>query len=207
MMRTLFCALLLMTIGNLSGQKIIKKSIVNAKTNRIQIDTDNCFRLELQTGISDEVVVEALIDGEYKNDLLLSIWEEGKTLHVGAGFHPNFENPNDKLSAHKVVSIMLKVILPQFKEVQVFGTSCNVTANGKYEKLDVTLADGDCRLGEVSRFADVKTQSGNISVKITKASIDAVSKYGTVEKDNIPNGPVELHLTTTTGNIVIKKTE
>ncbi len=196
-----------MTIGNLSGQKITKKSIVNANTNRIQIDTENCFRLELQTGISDEVVVEALIDGEYKNDLLLSIREEGKTLHIGAGFQPSFNNPNDKLSAHKVVSISLKVMLPQFKEVQVFGTNCNVTAKGKYEKLNITLADGDCHLGEVSRFADVKTQSGNISAKISKASIDAVSKYGTVEKDNVPNGPVELHLSTITGNIVIKKTE
>jgi len=196
-----------MTVGTLSGQKIIKKSILDANTNLIQIDTENCFRIEVQTGIGDEVVVEALIDGEYKNDLLLSIQEKGKTLHVGAGFQPSFNNPNDKLSAHKVVSISLKVMLPEFKEVQVFGTDCNVTAKGKYKKLDITLADGDCHLSEISRFAHVKTQSGNIFAKISKASIDAVSKYGTVEKDNIPNGPVEFHLATTTGNIVIEKTE
>ncbi|WP_273568372.1 DUF4097 family beta strand repeat-containing protein [Maribacter halichondriae] len=161
----------------------------------------------MQTGIGDEVVVEALIDGEYKNDLLLSFREEGKTLHVGAGFQPSFNNPNDKLSAHKVVSISLKVMLPQFKEVQVFGTNCNVAAKGEYKKLDITLADGDCHLSEVSRSVHVKTQSGDISAKISKASIDAVSKYGTVEKDNISDGPNELYLATTTGNIVIKKTE
>lgn len=189
------------------GQRTVKKSIVDHNISLIQIDTENCFKVDIETSTGKELIVEASFDGEYNKDLLLTIKEEGNTLKIQAGFQPNFVDPNDKLSAHKVVSIALKIKLPSEQAVQVFGTNSNIDISGSYKNLTVTLADGHCFLNQVSRYADIKTQSGDIRASIVAAMIKAQSKYGMVKSDKIPFGDAELILTTTTGNIYITKTE
>jgi len=189
------------------AQKVVKKSIVNSAILLIQIDVNNCFKIELETTDTDEILVEAFIDGEYTQDLELTVKEEGSTLVVDSDFSPTFVIPNDKLSAHKVVSIALKVLLPKYKNVTVFGASCNVTVTGKYENLKVSLNDGFCVLNEVSQNVEIITQSGDISVRSLKAKIMANSAYGTIEKNNIPIGDNHFKLRSTTGDIYLKKME
>jgi len=189
------------------AQKVVKKSIVNSAISLIQIDVNNCFKIELETTDTDEILVEAFIDGEYTQDLELTVKEEGSTLVVDSDFSPTFVIPNDKLSAHKVVSIALKVLLPKYKNVTVFGASCNVTVTGKYENLKVSLNDGFCVLNEVSQNVEIITQSGDISVRSLKAKIMANSAYGTIEKNNIPIGDNHFKLRSTTGDIYLKKME
>ena len=81
----------------------------------IQFNTANCFKVELGTSLGNEINIEAEIDGEYVKDLDLKVRTIGSTILVEAGFAPNFENPNDKLSAHKVVSITLKLSFRRFR--------------------------------------------------------------------------------------------
>lgn len=191
----------------LAAQKVVKKSVVNDAVTSIGIDVENCYRLTLETADTDEMSVEAIIDGEYKKDLLLSVKENGSAIMVSSGFQPNFKNPNDKLSAHKVVSIALKVIVPRFKFITVFGTSCNVFVAGDYKELTVSLNDGNCELFNVHEDINVRTQSGHILVEASKGNVNAVSKYGAVNKDDIPMGDAQYTLSSLTGNIRIKKTE
>ncbi len=181
--------------------------MINDAVTAININLDNCYRLTLETSQSHEMSVEAIIDGEYKKDLLLSVKEEGSSIMISSGFQPNFKNPNDKLSAHKVVSISLKIVLPQHKYVTVFGTSCNVFASGDYQELNVSLNDGNCDLVNTSENVKVHTQSGHILVEALKADINAVSKYGNINKEDIPKGDTKYTLTSVTGNIRIRKTE
>ena len=153
------------------------------------------------------MMVEATIDGEYKNHLLLKIYEEGSTMRVSAGFQPNFVNPNDKLSAHKVISIALKITVPRYKNVFVYGNSSNVTVKGAYTNLKITLADGRCILDDVSETVEVITQSGNIFVNSPRADIKTVTKYGKIYRDPIPEGDYQFNLNTTSGDINLKKIE
>lgn len=187
------------------AQKIIKKSIVDPGTTLIQIDATNCFQIDISTADMYEVVVEAIIDGEYKKDLLLNMQKEGSTLKIGTGFQPNFKYPNDKLSAHKIVSIALNIVLPIHQRVQIFGTNCNIKASGNYKELDVTLDDGYCHLNTISEMVSIKTQSGEIEVRSSKGSFEVSSKYGKIHKDEISIGDNLFILTSTTGNINIKK--
>jgi hypothetical protein len=173
----------------------------------IQINTANCFEVNLNTRSGKEVTVEAEMEGEYSKDLDLEISTSGSTLLIEANFVPNFENPNDKLSAHKVVSILLDVTLPSSKNVKVYGTNSRVLAKGKYKELEVTLSDGTCELHNVFGEVQIKTQSGTIIVLAKAAAINAVSKYGTVEFNPIPNGISIYKLQTVTGNIELSKTE
>ena len=105
------------------------------------------------------------------------------------------------------MSIALKVLLPKYKNVTVFGASCNVTVAGKYENLKVSLNDGFCVLNEVSQNVEIITQSGDISVQSLEAKITANSTYGNIEENNIPMGVNHFLLSTTTGDIYFKKLE
>lgn len=191
----------------LHAQKILKKSFINPTNTAINIDVKNCYELSLESIDSKEIIVEAVIEGEYSKDLLVNVREEGNTLWVSTDFEPNFINPNDKLSAHKVISIALTVKLPNHKNVLVYGTSCNVAVKGMYKNLGITLNDGRCILNEVGETVNVTTQSGDIHLSSSKAKIKAISKYGTVLKANIPIGDNYFNINTATGNVYLNKTE
>lgn len=190
-----------------SAQKIVKKSIVSPNTSLIQIDATRCFQLFLENSDSDEIWVEAVIDGEYRKDLSVNIKEEGTTIIISAGFQPSFVNPNDKLSAHKVVSISLYIRVPMYNDVSINGTSSNVTLNGVYKDVHITLNDGRCILNNISENAHVLTQSGDIEVTSSKALIKAKTKYGKIFEEPIPIGNNQFDLVSVTGNITIMKTD
>ncbi len=201
------CFLLLFGSFVAGAQKMIKKTIVQPEVSFVSIDAANCFRIEVETVEGNEMTVEARIDGEYYQNLLVGVKEEGSALEISAGFHPSFAIPNDKLSAHKVVSVALKIQIPQNKHVQLFGTSSNVEISGRYKKFDVSLNDGRCYLKNVSENVVVNTQSGNIYVISNGAQVNAFSKFGTVSKNGIPKGNSTYALNTITGDIQLSKTE
>jgi len=187
------------------GQKVVKKAILNSNIEFVQINTTNCFKVETATSTSDTIQVEATIDGEYKKDLIVTIDEEGQNLTISAGFQPGFIHPNDKLSAHKVLSISLKITIPEYKKVKIYGTTTSVFSSGKYKNLWVVLSDGKCVLNQIKESAEVTTQSGDIVVYQEAAEIEAKTKYGSIEREPTATGKSKLKLTSTTGNISIKK--
>ncbi|WP_138657226.1 hypothetical protein [Maribacter algarum] len=186
---------------------MVRKSIIDSAVSSIQIDVSNCFEVKIETFDTQAIVVEANIDGEYRKDLVLNMTEEGTTVLVSAGFRPNFENPNDKLSAHKVVSIALNIKIPQNMNVRVFGSNCNVNATGYFEKLKMTLNDGVSRLYKVEGLAEITSQSGDIFVESKSAEILPHSKYGQVDENQIPSGDNKYLLNSVTGDIRFKRIE
>jgi len=207
MERGIFMLILLLSFGLLNAQKMVKKSVHKPDTSSILIDADNCFKVEITTTLSKEIVVEALIDGEYKNDLVIKIEEVGPSIEISTGFQPNFIKPNDKLSAHKVISISLKVQLPENMNVHLFGSNTNVYAKGSYKDLKVTLDDGTCNFQSINGITHALTRSGDIYVYSKGATIETKNSFGSTEIGNIPKGADYFNLVTTTGNIYLKKTE
>ncbi|SIP97742.1 hypothetical protein SAMN05421797_101216 [Maribacter ulvicola] len=173
----------------------------------VQVDAANCFHVEVQSHKGNEIHIEAVMEGEYSQNLELGVSTKGATLFVETDFAPNFSKPNDKLSAHKVVSILLKLKMPNYKRLIVFGTNSRVEIEGGYQDLQVVLADGACLLKNVRSNATIKSQSGNIKVISKSARISAVSKFGTVSSNPIPPGVATYQLETITGNIDLSKTE
>jgi hypothetical protein len=197
----------LLLYQNALGQKVIKKSIIHPGISFISIDANNCYSVSLVTRKGEEMSVTAQMDGEYNPDLLINIREEGSAMFISAGFQPNFVIPNDKLGAHKVVSIALQLTLPELKSVSLFGTSANVSVFGDYRDLRISLNDGQCLLTGVSEYVEVITQSGDIELTDRAADIEASSKFGKVSKNGLPRGSHQYILTTITGNITLNKTE
>lgn len=189
------------------AQKVVKKSIVSQSISLISIDASNCFEIYLDTHDADEMNVTAKIEGEYQNDLQVSVQKNGRTINVDAGFNHDFINPNDKLSAHKVVSIALRILLPKNSKVQLYGNDCNLHVHGVYDELNITLNDGWCELNTMSEKATIQTQSGNITLNAIDAAVEAKSKFGSVKGDSFQTGSNHYILSTVTGNIVLKRVE
>lgn len=206
-MRAAIVLLSFFFLVELQGQKLVKKAFIGPRTEYIQIDAANCYTLTMNTAQTNEVDVSASIEGEYAKDLLVSIEEEGTTVRISAGFHPNFINPNDKLSAHKVISIALEITVPQYKNVSVFGTHSEVQAEGKYTDLNIKLSDGRCILRNVSEAVQVNTQNGDIWLTALSGNVLAESAYGEVEQNQIPKGNNQYMLKTVEGNIHLRKTK
>lgn len=196
-----------MVCQTISGQKTVRKSFPAPFGTLIQIDTDKCYEAKIVASESDELVVEARLDGEYAEALSVNITEEGSTLWVGTDFNPNFENPNDKLSAHKVVSVSLIIQIPAHLDVQVFGTSCNVNLSGAFRNVDVVLNDGSCTLNQVASQVHVQTQSGHIRLNSLQGVIRAVSHYGKVIQETIPEGDELFDLETVSGDITLQRSK
>ncbi|MBT8306430.1 MAG: hypothetical protein KJN85_05805 [Maribacter sp.] len=202
-----FMFVLFISFGMLNAQKVVKKAVQNPETSNLLIDANNCYQIDLTTTSAKDIVIEAFMDGEYKNDLLIKIEEDGPTIAVSAGFHPNFIKPNDKLSAHKVISIALKVQIPKNMKVNLFGVNANVYATGNYEDIRVTLDDGNCNFYTIMGMASATTQSGDIYVYSNGAIIETNTNFGLISNNGIPKGDNYFKLTTTKGNIYLRKTE
>ncbi len=191
----------------LIGQKTIRKSYPAPYGTLVQIDTDKSFKAEITAYEGDDLIVDAKLDGEYAEALSVNITEEGSTIWVATEFDPAFVLPNDKLSAHKVVSVSLSIKIPSNLDVQVFGTSCNVIMTGAFSNVDVVLNDGNCTLNQVAHTVNVQTQSGNINLNSLSGVIRAVSHYGRILQEKIPEGDERYELETVSGDITLERTK
>lgn len=197
----------ILAYGTINAQKLVKKSVVNPETVSINIDTSNCFELILGTSNTNEVWVEAQIDGEYSKDLLLKVINEGSSVNIGTGFQPSFIAPNDKLSAHKIISIALKISVPKEMNVSIKGAYTNVMVSGEYAKIHVVLEDGACQLLNIKGAASINTKSGAIDVFSNGARVKTKNSFGTTTGKIEAIGDDIFELTTITGNIHLNKTD
>lgn len=170
----------------------------------MHIDTEHCFELALGNSDSDEVIVQAHIDGEYSKDLLIEIEEEGTMLMIRPDFRPEFRHPNDKLSAHKVISIHLIVLVPEYTNVKVYGNHTLVQASGIYSATEFTLDDGQCTFKVEAETLQATTHSGDIYFESKGAQVEAESRYGRVDGGPIPWGNGSVSLNSTSGNIYLR---
>lgn len=159
----------------------------------------------LETHSGNRLRVAATIEGEYTQDLVVKIEEAANKLLISTDFLPSFTNPNDKLSAHKVISIGLKISLPEQMYVQCYGTNTNVLAKGNYNTLQLALVDGQCTLAHTNGQVKVKTQTGAIYATLAQGQVSAKSNYGQVKKGQILPGSNLVELYSVEGDIFINQ--
>ena len=192
---------LLLAVTGALGQVRSSKTLLDPEVHDIVIDGRQCFDIRLETAPTREVSVEARMEGEYEEDLL--VWTErmGNTLFISTGPAPGFHFPNDKLGAHKVVSVRLRVVLPEHQSVSVHAGQCQVRTKGVYRELSVRINDGGCRLEHYAEITEVRTLTAPITARVEDGIIEASSRYGEVHIDPIPAGTPRVLLQTMRGDI------
>lgn len=190
------------------SQRAVEKIYTSEGITLIDIDAEHVFQVKLSTHSAKNVEVKTIFNGEYQNEFVNTTKEDGTTLFIGVAQQPLFTNPNDKLSAHKVVSVALEIIVPAYKDVRVLGVYTEISAEGNYTNLETSTASGMLFFNSIN--ADLvkgKTQSGDILIENSAGNFQAISKYGTVEEGKQVFGNTKFELNSVSGDIYINNIE
>lgn len=188
------CCLLGLAFSFSFGQKVIHKSFVEDGVDQIFIDAKDTFEVILRTTNTKNLTIKAQIEGEYSSNQLVNVFTDQNLLSIQPSFNAGFLIPNDKLSAHKVLSISLDIEVPEQFMVKLVGNTNRTEVYGHYKELKIELNDGNCILHNVGEKTTVKTIKGSILAYVDKATISAHSNYGKLTRDSIPLGKNQLFL-------------
>lgn len=149
--------------------------------NGIEINSNIINSILIHSEKTNRVKLLTRIEGENYENVVLSMIEKDNILYLKPDYTPFFESENDKLAAHKVQAIDIKIIVPEDIEISINSKTASVTTIGKLSSLLVTLDIGNCDLQEFIGDANLKTNKGYISVTVNeKMYAKAISKKGTI---------------------------
>ena len=119
-------------------------------------------------------------------------------------FHPEYHFKNDKLSAHKVISVSMEISLPAEMSVFLKGESSRIEIEGLYKLLQVEMQDGQCNLEQVKGVVKVSTTSGGIWLKSDSGVVNANTDFGKMNIQELPLGEAEYLLQSVSGDISVQ---
>lgn len=191
--------------GSLFAQKKLFKEYDVSDTDTVFIESDEIFQIKFTTAQTDKIAIYTQIEGETFENALLHTEIVNGVLKITTGYTPDFVPFNDKLSAHKILSIVLEVILPEGLVIDVYSTLASVYAQGNYKKARINLGRGGCYLSNF-RFREsvyINTISGNIVVETTNTKILAQSRNGNIDIAKAMIGVKTMHLQSIDGDITV----
>lgn len=202
-----FCSLLFFLFvfspGLLLAQKTVSQVVLEPEINRLLVQGEDCFRIRILSQPSREVRLEAEMQGEYQEALVIRTEKLGTTLRVGTEFAPGFDLPNDKLGAHKVFSVDLLLIVPEDLEIVLTARNCELRTEGNLHAFEATIDGGICILEHRGTLTSVRTQRAAIEAHINRGTILANSQFGATDIDPIPAGPESYRFESTYGGISV----
>ncbi|MDX1278041.1 hypothetical protein [Oceanihabitans sediminis] len=189
------------------AQSVSEKIIVAADITSIQIDGNSMFKIEVESKPVDEISIQSRVEGENNAGYILVTEIKNETLYIAVKKQPSFKNANDKLSAHKVISIELFLVFPENKELSIVSDIASVDLKGIYKKAVVSLFNGNCNFHSFRGNAKINTIDGNVYLETNYAKITAHSKNGKIEKEKIVAGEHVISTKTINGNIRLTKSQ
>ncbi|MGJ5642768.1 hypothetical protein [Formosa sp. S-31] len=206
-MRSLLVLLIYMSCFSVFAQKHIEKHINNAGISTVYINGNTCYKIHVTTKKSESMAIKTRIAGEHYEDMMIISEQKSDTLFIRSGFHPLFTADNDKLSAHKVMSIEMEVELPEHLNLYVHSDIGLVEVIGQYNNAILELRDGSCSLYHFQGNARVNTVNGDIKVETNYTKVTAESRHGILLLSPLVPGQNEIMLKSIHGDISVYKTE
>ncbi len=188
-------------------QKESTKTIDATDIQSIELDASSVFQVNVSTHESQEIIIAMHTEGEFANDLFITQKHQGNSLRIGTAFQPAFKDHNDKLSAHKVISLSMEIKVPNDKLFTIESDIANVTFYGSVPVLKAYLQSGFCVLKDFYGNADIITQKGPIELMTRSGIVHAESKNGKVVVDALSLGNNKISLKTIDGDIRVIRTQ
>lgn len=201
--------LLVVFSSNLLAQKKLFKTYDVSDAHTLFIESDAIFQIKLTTTQREQISIYTQIEGETFESTLLHTEIVNGVLKITTGYTPDFVPFNDKLSAHKILSIVLEVSVPEGFTIDVYSALASVEAQGNYNQIRINLGRGGCDLSNF-RFREsvhINTISGNITVETRKTKILAQSRNGNVVIPKDMTGVKTIDLQTIHGDITVVKSQ
>ena len=198
----LFCA---MSVAFAQKQMVLTESAGQLKG--IFIESDQVFQIYVKTTNSDQLVISTEVEGETFETLEIDTRLQNELLYVTTGRSVGFKAFDDKLAAHKVLSVVLHIELPKNKELWVNSSLASVEAQGAFSYVNLNLYGGRDDLLNFSGNGVVNTLRGAIAIETQNTAVKASSRNGTVDVASSPLQLYELVLKTVDGDISVSQSE
>lgn len=188
-----------------------KKMIHEFYLNNIQhiiVNGDNSFNIKLNTVKGDKAIITQKTEGELGDNIILISKISQDTLFISSDYKAFVVNYNDKLSAHKTVSIQLEISLPINKQVYLKSNNANVFCQGQYKSLTVELNNGQVFSENLIGNITINTVYGNINVRSKYNNwINQSKPHKNINSQILKTEFYKQSLNTVNGKINIIKTE
>ncbi|MAZ27787.1 MAG: hypothetical protein CL868_12020 [Cytophagaceae bacterium] len=190
------------------SQKTLEEVIPVDDIEGILIDTDLVFDVNIQAVAgTDDIQIHTEVEGETFETLLIQTTIEDGILTVHTARSPSFKKIDDKLAAHKLLSVALHLTVPPGLGIEVASSLASVTARGRFNFVNLNLSSGNCFLKDFEGQGIVNTEMGNILVEGHDQKIRATSRNGEVLLDDNMGSGATLILRSIDGNIKVTRSK
>lgn len=190
------------------AQKIMEKSWDASSVERLEIISDEVYLITIVSGATERIDVRTKVEGEHNENVVLLVSEENKTLSLSSGFTPYFVMQNDKLAAHKVISIEMEIRVPSNLEILVKGAMVSVETKGSFSELKLELRNGNCVLNDFKGNAQLNSRNGNITVFAKETGVlNVKSKNGSIKNELPKEAHFLINAESVNGDITLLKSQ
>jgi len=190
------------------AQKVIQKEFSSEELHALSIIDDGIYKIKIQSSEEPTIKLELHISGEYSESVIIEEKIIKGILSLKTGFAPFFKLKNDKLAAHKVMALEIKLIIPETISVEIKSKLASAKTIGKIKNLAVVLENGNCDSSNFQGNAHIKTEGGNIIVHAqNNVSGSAISKFGIIENTLPKHRKYSIEAESNNGNISLLQTE
>lgn len=205
--KIIFLVLFFLLAGTGFGQKQMQYRILAEELKGIYIDSDEVFQIRVQASKIQEFKITAEVEGETFESVLVDPKQENDLWRIYIKRSIGFKAFDDKLAAHKVISIVLNIEIPENKELWVRSSLASLWAEGTFKYLNVNLMSGDCNLINYLGDGVINTLRGSIYIETSNAQVEAISRNGNNETENKSDGKYHLKLKSVDGNIRVSQSQ
>ena len=205
--KILFLVLFFLLSGIGFGQKQMQYRIPSEELKGIYIDSDEVFQIRVQASKIQEFKITAEVEGETFESVLVDPKQENDLWRIYIKRSIGFKAFDDKLAAHKVISIVLNIEIPENKELWVRSSLASLWAEGTFKYLNVNLMSGYCNLINYLGDGVINTLRGSIYIETSNAQVEAISRSGNNETENKSDGKYHLKLKSVDGNIRVSQSQ
>ena len=171
----------LLCVVQLSAQKELYKQWDGNGIDTLMIDSDALSTVKVVNTPHSVITLMARVQGELAEEVMINEQADNRSLRLGTGLAPYFIPENDKLAAHKVLSVEMTIEVPRGRSLVIRSKFGSVQAMGSYDFFEVALENGHCTLRNFYGDARLYSINGNIDARVLPGvSGKADSRYGKI---------------------------
>ncbi|MGB5982486.1 MAG: hypothetical protein WBG46_10120 [Nonlabens sp.] len=123
-----------------------RTSLYDTDFETVDVIFENYIELEVQNSEDGQVHLLEIENGEYKEATKIIAYTVADTLVIKGLKPPNFDFPQGKLSAHKVIDSRLLLQLPENKKLIVSTQEAQIDLSGSFNNVFINQLSGSCKI-------------------------------------------------------------
>lgn len=191
----------------IQAQKTTNKSFSSKGISTLVIDGSSVFKMTIEATKTKSISIQSIVEGEHNEQVVLLTEIKNKQLHISSVYQPLFVDNNDKLSAHKLISVEFKIRIPEHLKVFISSNIASVFMSGIFNQVTTELTNGSFNADNFQGNLLVNTIHGDIHLETNQATVEVSSKHGIINQNPLEEGKQQISLNSINGNITVTKTE